>query len=200
MTHLTSILLSTDRLVLFLLLFSMCAAFSSLDASQAMYPKTAVGEIEIKRLPASTLVSSRSSRDYFAQDNRLFMPLFRFLKQNDLAMTTPVESQIQPGQMFFHIPDTGPNSELILAEGLELHNFEERLVASIGARGGYSEENFNAAKAKLLHWLEGQTEYRADISQVRGVFWNSPMVPFFLKRFEVHVPVSTLAESPALDL
>ena len=49
------------------------------------------------------LVSSRSSRDYFEQDNRLFMPLFRFLKQNDLAMTTPVESQIQPGQMFFHI-------------------------------------------------------------------------------------------------
>ena len=194
MKHLTSILLSTDRLVLFLLIFSMCAAFSSLDASQAMYPKTAVGEIEIKRLPASTLVSSCSSRDYFAQDNRLFMPLFRFLKQNDLAMTTPVESQIQPGQMFFHIPDTGPLSELILAEGLKLHSFEERLVASIGARGSYSEENFNAAKAKLLHWLEGQTEYLAESTQVRGVFWNSPMVPFFLKRFEVHVPVSKLAE------
>ena len=101
MTHLTSILLSVNRVALFLLLFSMCAAFSSLDASQAMYPRTAVGEIEIKRLPACLSIESQR-RDYFAQDNRLFMPLFRFLKQNDLAMTTPVESQIQPGQMFSH--------------------------------------------------------------------------------------------------
>lgn len=194
MTHLTSILLSADRLVLFLLLISMCATFSPLDASQAIYPKTAVGQIEIKRLPASKLVSSKTTRGYFTNDNSLFRPLFRFLQQNELAMTTPVETRIQPGQMFFHLQYDGSNSDLILSDGLELHCVKERLVASIGARGGYTEENFNAATSKLFHWLEHQTEYRAESTQVRGVFWNSPMMPFFLKRFEVHVPVTKLVE------
>lgn len=194
MTYLTSILLSADRLVLFLLLISMCTLFSPLDATQAIYPKTAVGEIEIKRLPASKLVSSKTTRNYFSSDNGLFRPLFRFLQQNELAMTTPVESQMDPGQMYFHLQHDGPNSELILAEGLELHGVKERLVASIGARGGYTEENFNAAKSKLFHWLERQPKYRADYTQVRGIFWNSPMIPFFFKRFEVHVPVTKLAE------
>lgn len=194
MTHLTSILHFEDRWVLFLLLFSMCATSSSLAASQAIYPQTAVGQIEIKRLPASILVSNKTTRNYFAQDNDLFMPLFRFLKYNELAMTTPVESQIQPGQMFFHLPPAAPKNKLMLADGLQLHELAERLVASIGARGGYTEANFNAAKAKLFKWLQSNTDYQADYAQVRGIFWNSPMMPFFLKRFEVHVPVTKLAD------
>ena len=172
----------------------MCIPPNLSGASKAIYAKTAIGQIEVKLLPASLLVSNTSSRNYFTQDNGLFMPLFRFLRQNNLSMTTPIESRIQPGQMFFYLQNDVLRKDLIVADGLRLHEVSERLVASIGARGGYTEKNFNEAKAKLFNWLKNNKAYRANYTQIRGVFWNSPMMPFWLKRFEVHVPVTKVGK------
>jgi hypothetical protein len=57
-----------------------------------------------------------------------------------------------------------------------------------GERGGYSRANFEKARATLLAWLAGQPAVEA-AGEPYAVYWNAPYVPFFLKRFEVHVPV-----------
>jgi hypothetical protein len=65
---------------------------------------------------------------------------------------------------------------------------QERLVVSLGARGGYSEKNFVEVRDKLQDWLSIQPQLEAT-GPAYGVFWNGPFLPGFLKRFEVHVPV-----------
>lgn len=72
--------------------------------------------------------------------------------------------------------------------GVEVINIPERRVASHGARGGYSRANFEKARATLLAWLAAQSAVEA-AGEPYGVYWNAPYVPFFLKRFEVHIPV-----------
>lgn len=71
---------------------------------------------------------------------------------------------------------------------VSVHDLPERTVASHGARGGYSVSNFEEAAEALRAWLENDDQYEA-VGEVRGIFLECPYVPWFLKRFEVHIPV-----------
>jgi hypothetical protein len=62
-------------------------------------------------------------------------------------------------------------------------------VISIGIRGAYSEANFDKAHARLERWLGENKEYVPE-GEPYGVFWDAPFSPWFLKRSEVHIPVS----------
>ena len=64
----------------------------------------------------------------------------------------------------------------------------ERMVAAIGARGRYSEANFKVAKAELLKWIQTDNDLEA-IGKPYAVYWNGPITPWFLKKFEVQVKV-----------
>lgn len=161
---------------------------SPVSAIEQAYPKTPVGEIEVKTLPAATLIASRSEKGYFEEDNRLFRPLFRYIQKRDIAMTTPVEAEMEPGEMFFYIGEAVDAEALADTGEVAVRRLPERTVASIGARGGYSEANFAQARKKLEDWLASQPRYEAT-GPARGVFWDGPFTLWFLKRFEVHVPV-----------
>ena len=71
---------------------------------------------------------------------------------------------------------------------MEVINLPERRVASLGARGGYSRENFEQTRAALLAWLAKQPGVEA-AGEPYAVYWNSPFTLWFVKRSEVHVPV-----------
>ena len=47
----------------------------------------------------------------------------------------------------------------------------------------------NEAKAKLENWLKEHTEFKA-VGKPYAVFWNSPFHLWFMKHFEIHIPVS----------
>jgi len=161
---------------------------SVLPATEQAFSRTAVGISELKILPASTLIASESSSHYFEADNGLFRPLFRYIQKNDIAMTTPVEASMQPGKMYFYIGAEAAKRGLTATDAVTVLELPERLVASIGARGSYSRANFEAARKKLEDWLEKHPTHEAS-GEARGVFWNGPFTPGFLKRFEVHIPV-----------
>lgn len=79
---------------------------ASAQADQQALPQTEPGVIEIKVLPAGRLLESRGNADYFSQSNRLFRPLYRYISQHDISMTTPVEARIKTGMMYFWVsPD-----------------------------------------------------------------------------------------------
>jgi len=61
-------------------------------------------------------------------------------------------------------------------------------VLSAGGRGSYSEGNIGDAKMKLFIWLKEHTEYVQD-GEPYAVYWNSPFRLWFLKHYEVHMPV-----------
>jgi len=64
-----------------------------------------------------------------------------------------------------------------------------RTVVSIGIRGAYKKSNFDKALAKLESWLKENTQY-VQRGDAYGVFWDAPFMPWFLKRSEVHIPVT----------
>ena len=60
----------------------------------------------------------------------------------------------------------------------------KRRVASIGARGSYTQANFDKAKDALLRWV-AENGLTHD-GEAYAVYWNGPFTPWFLKTFEVH--------------
>jgi effector-binding domain-containing protein len=158
-------------------------------AYEAAYPMTAAGVCEIKTLPAGVVLKARSSREYFSENNGLFRRLFDAIQQNQVPMTTPVEAEIRPGTMIFYLdPKSAQRSNLTLEKGVERSVVQERVVASVGIRGGYSKESFGENSKKLIDWIRSQPGWKVT-GEPYAVYWNSPFMIWFLKRSEVHIPI-----------
>ena len=158
-------------------------------AYEAAYPMTAAGVCEIKTLPAGVLLEARSEGEYFRENNGLFRRLFEAIQKNQVPMTTPVEAGVRPGTMVFYLdPKSAKRTDLVLQGGVRRREVEERLVASIGIRGGYSKESFEENSKKLMDWVRNQPGWKV-AGEPYAVYWNSPFMIWFLKRSEVHLPV-----------
>ena len=172
-------------------LLGLIISFLPIMSASEAFPPTPVGQIELKTLPAGTLLKSTGTKSYFEQSNGLFGPLFRYISSHDIAMTTPVEAQINPGSMYFWVAESEQQKVAGNAGGVEVIAQPERLVASLGVRGGYSEENFEKARDQLETWLQQQKDIEAT-GPAYAVYWHGPFRPWFAKRSEVHVPVRSI--------
>jgi effector-binding domain-containing protein len=158
-------------------------------AYEAAYPMTAAGVCEIKTLPAGVLLEARSEGEYFRENNGLFRRLFEAIQKNQVPMTTPVEAGVRPGTMVFYLdPKSAKRTDLVLQGGVRRREVEERVVASIGIRGGYSKESFEENAGRIREWIKTQTGWKV-AGEPYVVYWNSPFMIWFLKRSEVHLPV-----------
>lgn len=162
-----------------------------MSAYENAFPRTAVGTIEIKTIPAARLLAAKAEGNYFELQNSLFSPLFRYIQANDIAMTTPVEAAIEPATMYFYVGSDYDGLELKNTDQVEVISLPARTVASIGVRGGYSAKNFAEAQAKLQAWLAQQTEWQAD-GPARAIYWNGPFTLGMLKQSEVHIPIKAI--------
>jgi len=165
-----------------------------MTATEQAFPPTEVGVIEVKTLPAATLIRSAGAENYFRANGRLFQPLFRYISQHDIAMTTPVEAHIEPGEMLFYIGVDAAARPLPPARGVEIVEYPARQVVSIGLRGGYSVEQFEEGKAALTTWLAQQNDWRV-IGEARAIYWHGPRTPWFMRRAEVHLPIERIPPS-----
>jgi hypothetical protein len=171
------------------LVFVATSLGSSLMATEPAYPMTGAGVCEIKTLPAGVILQARSAGDYFSENNGLFRRLFQTIQQSKVPMTTPVEARIRPGTMIFYLdPESAKRSDLQMVDGVTRKAVGERVVASIGIRGGYSKESFEKHAQQLREWLKSQPKYQA-VGEAYAAYWNSPFTIWFLKRAEVHLPV-----------
>ena len=157
-------------------------------AYEQAFPRTGPGEFEVKVLPAGRLLEAKGEGNYFDQSNSLFGPLFRYIKEHDISMTTPVEAKINPGTMYFWVAQ-GQVDKATEDDGeVRVIDVEERMVAAMGERGGYSQANFEKAKAQLLGWVRSEGDLEV-LGEPYAVYWNGPFTPWFMKNFEVHVEV-----------
>ena len=166
----------------------------SLMAAQEAFPPTQPGVSEVKVLPAGVLLKSTGSGNYFSESNRLFGPLFRYISTRDIAMTTPVEAKIDQAAMYFWVAPSEEAKVTGNAGSVEVVRIPERRVASRGARGGYSQENFVRTRDELLAWIATQPGLEI-AGEPYAVSWLGPITPWFAKRSEVHVPVNLKAKS-----
>jgi hypothetical protein len=170
------------------LLLLLLPILSDAMANEQAFPPTASGVNELKTLPAGVLLKSAGSGEYFESANNLFMPLFRYISRHDIAMTVPVEARIRDAAMYFWVAES-QHAKVTGNEGaVVVEKIPERRVASRGARGSYSRSNFERTRDELLAWLATRTDVEAAGEPV-AVFWSGPFTPWFIKRYEVHVPV-----------
>lgn len=157
-------------------------------AAEQAFPPTPAGQIELKTLPAGVLLKSTGRGNYFNEANDLFRPLFRYISRHDIAMTTPVEAQIENAAMYFWVAASQRDKVSGNQDGVEVLQLSDRRVASAGARGAYSRKNFEKTRDQLLAWLAARTDVEA-IGEPYVVYWHGPFTPWFAKAYEVHVPV-----------
>ena len=138
----------------------------------------------------------------------MFMPLFKHIKRNDIAMTAPVEIEYaasseptdtgatRPGQQratamafMYAVPSLGTAGPDPADARIVVEDVPAMTVVSIGVRGGYTEKNFASALAKLDDWLAQNLERFRVVGPPRYLAYNSPFVPWFLKFGEVQLPV-----------
>jgi hypothetical protein len=166
------------------------AVFLTLSAMayEQAFPPTAPGAAELKTLPAGTLLKAAKTGDYFAEDNRLFRPLFNYISAHDIKMTVPVEARIEDAAMCFWVGRAELAKVAGDKAGVEVVQIPERRVASLGAKGSYSRGNFEKTRDALLGWLAAQPGVEA-AGPAYAVYWHGPFTPWFAKRYEIHVPV-----------
>ena len=157
-------------------------------AYESMHEKTPVGEIRILKLPARIALEAECSDNYFSENNGLFRKLFSYISKHDLAMTTPVEADVDPGRMRFFVGKKDSNKARPDTDQVKVRYLEASTVVAIGIRGPYSEENFRENETALLDWLNQNPSYERNGSAY-GVYWNGPFVPGILKRSEIHLPI-----------
>ena len=112
-------------------------------------------------------------------------------------MTVPVKADIDPGNMYFYVGTKDLEKDLKNSSSVEVITEPELQVISIGARGGYSEKNFEQARTKLFDQLANSTDWKKN-GEAYAIFWNGPYVPGFMKKFEVHIPVIPIVKSNPL--
>ncbi len=161
---------------------------STLNAYEAMYEKTRVDKIEIKTISERTALEASTQGNYFRGNNGLFRRLFRYISDEEVEMTVPVEADVNPGKMRFFVGKEDRQKSLSSKEGVKVFTMPKLTVVSIGIRGSYSEDRFRKNEKKLLEWLKKQKKYEK-AGSAYAVYWNGPFVPGIFKRSEVHVPI-----------
>ncbi len=165
-------------------------------AYESGYQRTKAGEFEIKTIPAAKLLCAETKSSYFDDSGKLFMQLFRYINTEKIPMTVPVEADINPGQMRFFIGKELQNKQFNNTNAVTVIDRPARLVAALGVSGSYSQSNYTEAKKELEEWLAKNPDYTADGPAYMS-YWNSPMVPFFMKHSEVIIPVKNRSAQPA---
>ena len=173
------------------LLIALLAALSAAPtmAYEALYPRTEAGVVEIKELPARRALAARGSGTYFKSADGVFMKLFRYIDRNQVAMTVPVEADVQENRMRFFAGADAQDRALPDTETVTVTNLPALTVASAGLRGAYTEETFERGRTQVRQWLEQNADRWEAAGEPYAVFWNSPFMPGFLKRSEVHQPL-----------
>jgi hypothetical protein len=154
---------------------------------------TPVGEIQVKTYPGyrEAIVDDAEGQP---NNSGAFGVLFQHIKNNDIAMTAPVDVTYDPAtdsprmrsmSFLYDTPERGPVGE----DGkVTVRDVPPTTTLSIGVRGGYSDTNFQKNVTRLEQWLADQTDYHP-AGPPRLLGYNSPLVPPFWKYAEVQIPI-----------
>lgn len=131
-----------------------------------------------------------------------FMKLFNHIKENDIAMTSPVDMGY--AEVDTDLADTAAAPEQVSMAFLYrrtdqgeagrdgevlVEDLPARTYVSIGVRGGYTDERFMKNLQAIDAWLEANADTWVADGPPRYLGYNSPFVPPFMRYGEVQRPV-----------
>lgn len=172
------------------------------------YPRPTPPEtMEIKHYP-SVRRAEVSGENMRGASNRGFMPLFRHISSNDIAMTSPVEMDIegwstegdeQPTRWTMSFLYRTPELRETGTEGdVVIRDTEPVTVISMGTRGDYDRSGMSPALAELEEWLAGQDAWE-QAGDPRWFGYNGPMTRRDLRWGEVQIPIQRVEDAGVED-
>ena len=171
----------------------------------AGFPKPGpVGEIIIKQYPGSRIAIVKRDQRHQGSGG-LFMPLFRHIEKNHIAMSSPVVMTYQDSaqdravmaSMAFVYPSEA-TGQLKTDGSVKVENVPPMMVVSIGVRGGYNAGRFLKASGKLYLWLAEHKSQFTAVGQARYLAYNSPFVPPPFQYGEVQIPIEPVNAADAI--
>lgn len=147
-------------------------------------------EIEIRTYPTYRMVKTAMKGGSMGA----FWPLFNHIKDNEIAMTTPVqvdyaedgERQREASMAFLYgSPDLGP---LRKDGAVEVVDVPALTVLTLGSRGYDRKSRVEELRTRLDAWLADHPEWSA-AGPMRTMGYNSPSVGGSRRYFEVQIPI-----------
>ena len=166
---------------------------------------TPVGQVQVKQYPAYRAAVVHDAELPTGGDSSMFRALFRHIKDRQIAMTAPVE-------MGYAIPDqkeSATKAEMVSMAFLYRQPTQGKVEtdgnvsvsdlppvthASIGVRGGYTEERFTASLKTLDAWLGEHVSQWQPSGPPRYLGYNSPFILPFMRYGEVQLPVKKVQD------
>jgi effector-binding domain-containing protein len=157
------------------------------------------GEIEIKQYPEYRAATVQTPGNLDSAPSRGFSPLFRHISSNDISMTAPVETRYPATTLEGSTAPEGDATVSFLyrsvdivpqevAQDIQIEDIPPMTVVSIGTRGRYDLETYQASIQRLQAWLAEHPDYTV-VGSPRRFFYDGPFLPDALKRSDVQIPV-----------
>ncbi|MSR59307.1 MAG: hypothetical protein EXS05_16970 [Planctomycetaceae bacterium] len=153
---------------------------------------TPAGEIRLQEYPAYRLAQTGMT----VVEGQAFFTLFNHIKQQEIAMTAPVEitysgdrgKQNKKSVMSFLYRNTQQGT-LGTSGKVAVSDVPAQSAVSFGLRGDDTKESLTDARRRLEAWLQSHaSEYEA-CGPLRVLGYNSPFVPEAKRFSEVQIPV-----------
>jgi len=188
MFQIDSYLYSEEDMMKYILVIVLLSLSVNTMAYERAYEQTPVGHVEIKTLPPVVYIQSEADSRNSGGRNGLFMPLFRYIDDRGISMTTPVEMDESKPRMRFFVPRELHDETLPSTGAVTPGSRPETTVLSIGVRGAYNTRSFTKGLSLLENWLAEHPEWEK-AGDPYAVYWDGPYKPAFMKKSEVHIPV-----------
>jgi effector-binding domain-containing protein len=179
----------------------LVGAYSAASAPlpEGFPPPSPDGEIEIKQYPEYRAATVQTPGNLDSAPSRGFSPLFRHISSNDISMTAPVETRYPATTLAGSAASEGDATVSFLyrsldivpqevAQDIQIEDIPPMLVVSIGTRGSYNLETYQASIQRLQTWLAAHPDYTV-VGPPRRFFYDGPFLPDALKRSDVQIPV-----------
>ncbi|PZO37801.1 MAG: ABC transporter substrate-binding protein [Leptolyngbya sp.] len=179
----------------------LVGAYSAASAPlpEGFPPPSPDGEIEIKQYPEYRAATVQTPGNLDSAPSRGFSPLFRHISSNDISMTAPVETRYPATTLAGSAASEGDATVSFLyrsldivpqevAQDIQIEDIPPMLVVSIGTRGRYNLETYQASIQRLQTWLAAHPDYTV-VGPPRRFFYDGPFLPDALKRSDVQIPV-----------
>ncbi len=208
--------MKTSSLVLGGLLVAGCSLLGCAQTSEAPFKfdsaptpegwpePTPVDAVAIVKYPAYRQAIVTEAAMPGADTGPMFGRLFDHIQKRDIAMTAPVDmgyASAEPGTprrtsmaFLYRVPADGP----VGADGVvSVQDVAPSTWASVGVRGGYTDDNFASGLALLRDWLAARADTWQVVGPPRYLGYNSPFVLPFMRYGEVQLPVVPVDQASA---
>ena len=156
---------------------------------ESIYPQTPVDTIEIKQLPERLALTATAPGDAFDDRGTAFLKLFDYIKTNQVSMSVPVQASPSTNEMIFLVGAANASRAPVSDSGVTVHTLPAATVVSLGMQGRYTRSQYEEGLAKLQSWLAIPPDWQTNAPPYR-VYWNAPFRLWFLRRAELHQPVT----------